>query len=172
MNRSERCITPKDEKNGYALYSFKSTLNCLLPKCLKGSFSIVERCFLLLRVIRGYQIYYYKDQEQVAAYCFLKRNYLRKYAFLKKNEVLINPYYVAPEYRGNGLGGDLLSAALSEIKDGKTAVWGIVLEDNLPSIKTLQKLGFSDCGCSKINFWSHRLTEERTERRVFKKTLR
>ena len=78
---------------------------CLVPPRIKCSFPMIDRAKLMLRVLRSYIVYYQTNGEEMISYCFFKRSYLCKYTFLKKRDVLINPYYVAPAYCGQGFDG-------------------------------------------------------------------
>ena len=98
MQGKERCLIQSDNESGFAMYAFTPTFCCLLPPRIKRHFSMPDRVKLVLRAIRGYIVYYQTDGEKMVSYCFLKRNYFCKYAFLKNNDVLINPYYVSPDY--------------------------------------------------------------------------
>lgn len=167
MQGKERCLIQPDKENGLAMYGFTPSVFCLVPPRIKSHFPIYDRAKLLLRVLRGYTVYYQTDGEKMVSYCFLKRNYLGKYAFLKKQDVLINPYYVSPEYRGHGLGGKLLKAAFADREEPWERVYAVVKEENLPSIRTLEKLGFHQIGFSDKSGWLHRLTEKKTKLCVF-----
>lgn len=171
MNRSERCRKLTTSENDFALYSFSSSVFCLLPKELKPCFSRTEQLFLFFRAIRRYNIYYFLDKNRAVAFCCVKRNYLHKYGFMRRRDVLINPYYVDPRYRGQGLGGKLIEAAMKDGIEEWQTIWAVVCSDNLSSIITLQKQGFIECGFSRIGRWSHSLTKKETCRKVFKKEL-
>ncbi len=170
MQGKERCLIQSDNGSGFAMYAFTPTFFCLLPPRIKRHFSMPDRVKLVLRAIRGYIVYYQTDGEKMVSYCFLKRNYLCKYAFLKNNDVLINPYYVSPEYRGRGLGGKLIKAAIADRNEAWETVYAVVKEDNLPSIRTLEKLDFAKIGFSNKSGWSHKLTDKQTKLSVFRLT--
>ena len=91
MQGKERCLIQSDNRNGPAVYVFTPSVFCLVPPSIKRHFSMCDRAKLMLRVLRGYIVYYQTDGEKLVSYCFLKRNYLCKYAFLKDKDVLINP---------------------------------------------------------------------------------
>lgn len=167
MHAEERCLKHPDTDNARAVYVFTPSAFCLVPPRICGSFSFIDRAKLLLRVLNGYYVYYETDADKLTGYCFLKRNYLGKYAFLQQQDVLINPYYVAPSYRGSGLGGKLIESAISDSGTPWKTVYAVVKEDNLPSIRTLEKLHFQKIGYSDKKGWSHRLTERRTHLPVF-----
>lgn len=167
MRKKERCLQQPDKESGIATYVFHPSLFCLVPPRIKNSFSLAERGKLMLRVFRGYIIYYQTKEDQLVSYCFLKRNYLHKYPFLKNTDVLINPYYVAPKFRGCGLGGKLIRTAIEDRQEAWKRVYALVKEDNLPSIRTFEKLKFDKIGFSDKSGWSHRLTKKQTKLPVF-----
>lgn len=52
-------------------------------------------------------------------------------------------YGVAPAFRGRGVGGSMLGAALKEFGSGKDTVFGQVKPDNIASCRIFEKLGFA-----------------------------
>lgn len=55
--------------------------------------------------------------------------------------------YIAPNYRGMGIGKKLLDRAISEsYKLGIKTLIGFIFADNLPSLKLFEKLGFQRWG--------------------------
>lgn len=167
MQGRERCLTQSDNDSGLMTYVFSPSFFRLVPARIKSSFSVFERARLLLRVFRGYFVYYQTDKDKLVSYCFLKRNYLHKYSFLKKDDVLINPYFVSPMYRGQGLGGKLIQTAMEDSNKCWKTVYAVVKEDNLPSIRTLEKLNFHRIGYSDKQGWSHKLTDRKTHLPIF-----
>ncbi|MBQ9931043.1 MAG: GNAT family N-acetyltransferase [Firmicutes bacterium] len=147
--------------------AFKASLLHLLPRECKGSFPFSERIKLLLRAWRGYYFYYITEGSVLCAYTFLKRNYFGKYAFMGKKDLLINPYYVAPGYRGKGLGTQMLCAVLSQLPEKHGDIWAVVKDDNISSIRALKKAGFQQIGFSSKNGWSHRLSKAETNLIIF-----
>lgn len=167
MCSSERCLIQPEQQGGLATYVFTPSLFQLVPKRIRNCFSVTERAKLLLRVLRGYYVYYQTQNDRLVSYCFLKRNYLGKYPFLSKNDVLINPYFVSKDYRGRGLGGKLIDTAIKDTQTAWERVYALVMQDNLPSIRTLEKLQFERIGYSDKRGWSHRITERKTHLPVF-----
>lgn len=166
MCAKERCLSKTDD-HSLATFVFSSSFLLPVPPAVRNSLSFFERARLLLRVFRGYDVYYQTQNGELASYCFLKRNYLGKYAFLKKKDVLINPYYVVPAFRGRGVGGKLIRIAVEDRATAWETVYAVVKEENTPSIRTLEKLGFEKCGYSDKRGWSHKLTDRKTELPVF-----
>lgn len=167
MRASERIIKAPDRQNPLCLSAFSPSLFCLVPPRIRQCFTVFDKARLLLRVFRGYTVYYLTDGALPAGYCFIKKNYLGKYRFLSEKDALINPYYVNPKYRGAGLGGKLIAAAIADSAASWVRLYAVVKEDNAPSIRTLEKLGFADVGYSQKSGWFHCLTKEPTHLRVF-----
>lgn len=169
MKSEERLLSTGVFSPNIIIRAFSASLTHLLPKRFGDRFSVLDRIKLMLRAFRGYYFYSAERDRELIAYCFLKRNYLRKYAFLQRNDVLINPYYVTPEFRGNGYGGKLLKTAYEDCGTDWTAIWAVVKADNLPSVATLQKMGFQQEGYSAKSGWTHRLVQSPTNLLVFRK---
>ncbi len=167
MKASERLIKAPDRQNPLCLLAFSPSVFRLVPPCIRQCFSAFDKARLLLRIFRGYTVYYLTEGTLPVGYCFIKKNYLGKYRFLTKNDALINPYYINHDFRGAGLGGTLIAAAITDTAATWDSLYAVVKEDNIPSIRTLQKLGFADVGYSKKSGWFHCLTNEPTHLRVF-----
>jgi L-amino acid N-acyltransferase YncA len=121
-----------------------------------------------MRAIRGYYLFSLEKNGKMIAYCFLKKNYLSKYPFMEKNDLIVNPYFVCEECRGRKLGEKIVKAALNNMPTDTENVWAIVLNDNIPSIKTLQRIGFELEGYSHVVNSSHHIQQEPTDKLVFK----
>lgn len=166
MIKQLKPITTADGR-AFETHLFQSNLFTLLPKQISSQFTFSDRIKLLLRVWRGYRLYFLTEQETLCAYTFIKRNYLHKYAFMRKGDLLVNPYYVNPEYRGCGLAQKMLQLVQDDLKEQKGSVWAVVKEDNLPSIAVLKKTGFVQVGYSQKKLWSHCFTKEQTHLHLF-----
>lgn len=160
-------LQPPDDINRLALYRFRSGLLRLLPPPLRNQLSPADKRRLLLRVLRGYAVYYLTDGDHVAGYCFIKRNYLHKYTFMRPGDTLINPYYVCPDDRGQRLSDRMLRAAIADHAAEDRTLWAVVKQDNTPSIRILQGLNFALAGYSAKGLWSHRLSDRKTKLLVF-----
>ena len=103
--------------------------------------------------------------KKLCAYCFLKRNYLARYAFMAQNDYIINPYFTAPEMRGKGLAKRILKVAVNQVP--YSDVWAVVKSENIPSIRALEATGFVHVGYSHQRKWSHRLGTSKSDLLVF-----
>lgn len=131
---------------------FDSTLVHLLPKDLSDAFTNKEKAALIFRAIKGYKIIYLTDDNEPVAYCFLKKDYLKRYPFMNTNDWLINPYFTFEKYRGKGFATFLIDYALSLANSN---VYALVKTDNFASIQVLEKCGLKIIGYSGKKIWSH-----------------
>lgn len=142
----------------YKLKIFDSSLFNILPSSMHNSFSKKEKAMLYLRAVRGYRVIYFEDiRQSVIAWCFLKKDYLNKYPFMRKEDALINPYFTNVEYRGRGIAQTIIRQA-TEMREYKS-IYALVKSDNLPSIAVLKKCGFKKIGWSGKKLWSHTVSQ-------------
>ena len=157
------------DKNGksFEMSVFTPNLFQLIPKKFREEFSFSDRLKLIVRVLRGYRLYMVTNGENLCAYTFLKRNYLHKYAFMRRGDFLINPYYVHPDNRSCGIARKMIEHVMNDLPDHHGRVWAVVKNDNLPSLSVLSKCGFELVGYSEKRLWSHCLTTEKTHLHLF-----
>lgn len=74
--------------------------------------------------------------------CVIGKNY--KFPFLSKSEAEIGPCFTAPDFRGKGIYPYVLRKILSE--GGYNGYYMIVRNDNISSIKGIEKAGFERIG--------------------------
>lgn len=166
-----RCKTVRTEglSEGDNLYAFQSTLLSPLPTQLKPCFTGLERIRLRLRSLSGkYILYYIFGKERLAGYCFLKRGYLKRYSFLQKGDMLINPYYVAPPCRRNHYATIMLHAATADRDTAWRRLWAVVASDNHASAAALRKVGFQQVGFAEKTHWAYHLTMKPSRLTVFR----
>lgn len=144
------------------LYVFRPCLFSLIPREFADSFDLLDRMRLGLRVWRGYYLFCAVKEHKLVGYAFLKRNYLHKYAFMERGDLLINPYFVFEEMRGQGVSTEMLRAVLEDGVVPFKRIWAVVKSDNGPSLAVLKKLGFRNVGFSNKGLWSHCLKKNET----------
>ncbi|MBR4731757.1 MAG: GNAT family N-acetyltransferase [Lachnospiraceae bacterium] len=114
--------------------------------------TISKRIRFILSSITGDVIYYMMNEKNVyLGYCLLERKNWR-YPFLKKNDYIISPYVINPEYRGMGLGTQLLrnvGNAFTNFATGR--LYAMVKIDNTPSIRAFEKVNATQMGYANID---------------------
>jgi len=147
---------------GCKLFVFRPCIFALIPKEFADTFGLLDRIRLSVRVWRGYYLYCVVREHKLVGYTFLKRNYLHKYAFMRRGDLLINPYYVSENMRGQGISTDMLRTILQDHALPRNRIWALVKSDNGPSLTVLKKLGFRNVGWSDKRLWSHHLIQNIT----------
>lgn len=88
-------------------------------------------------------------------FCVLKKRQGCRQAFMKKNDMLIAPYYIKTQYRGRGMASAMLKAVCQHSNQSKGPggnFYALVNADNVASLKALECAGFK-----KIGFLKQRL---------------
>lgn len=165
-NRKTVCLKPLDD-NGAYIFRFTPSIFEVVPAPYKKHFSLSERGKLLFRLIRGYWFYYIADSKELYAYDFIKKDYLNTYAFMKKGDVISNPNFTFPERRGKGYAGILFRAVIEDRDTSWKKLWGVIKDDNIPSIKAAKRAGFQLVGYSKKDGYHHVLTDDKTKLEVY-----
>ena len=147
-------ITYKD----YGLHEFKPTLNHLLLIPFEN-LSFVRKVRLLLEKIRGgYRVYYFSFVDSVVGYCVVTPGGRR----LKKStpeDIVLGPYYIAPEYRGNGYAKEMIRMTLSYSSYEYRYAYDWIDRNNISSIKVSEACGFKECGRLNVVGLFRRLVE-------------
>lgn len=101
------------------------------------------------------KIYYVQDGNQI-----LHTSYVipacSKFPFLKKNDLEIGPCYAYPEFRGKGIYPKVLTKICQKRGGDSISFYMIVDENNLSSIKGIEKAGFVRCGSVYISKFARR----------------
>lgn len=145
---------------------FVASFPWILPSKSGAIFPAKKKMQLLYRSIRGYVLYYAIDSdEKWIGYCFLKKNYLNRYTFMKQGDYIISGYYTFPQYRNQGIANKIIARAL---KEPANSIWAIVRDNNLPSLSVLKNNGFAEVGFSKEERMKFFLGKEKSKDIVLK----
>ncbi len=69
-----------------------------------------------------------------------------RFPFMAQNDLQIGDTWTAPEHRGKGLATFALSQILLECRKQDRKFWYVVEQDNVPSIRVIEKVGFARTG--------------------------
>jgi RimJ/RimL family protein N-acetyltransferase len=69
-----------------------------------------------------------------------------RFPFMAPRDLQIGDTWTHPLHRGRGLAGEAIVAALQEHGQAQRRFWYVVSAENLPSIKVVEKIGFSMVG--------------------------
>lgn len=153
----------------YPVSRMDCSILCPVPPPHRQLSTVRERLALVCRSLRGYRYYYCLDKGDVCAYLFLKHDFLGHYSFMRRSDMLINPYKTLPAYRKQGYAAALLRAATSDAAANGIRIYAVVTSDNLASQKALERNGYSRIGYavhSVGKFGKSRLVFTETETRL------
>ena len=73
-----------------------------------------------------------------------------KFPFMGNGDYEIGPCFTYPQYRGKGIYPSVLKAICNCVGDENTTFYMIVDENNIASIKGIEKAGFQKCGIVEV----------------------
>lgn len=125
---------------GGGIYEYKPTL--FRPFLYNFEpLTLQRRVRFLKEYLKGYRVYYLVVNDEIVAYSVISRGGGR-YHFAEKEDIVVGPYFVLPEHRGNHYSETLVG----EILQLKSITWRDAYDwiryDNIPSIKCAEKVGF------------------------------
>ncbi len=95
--------------------------------------------YAIFIVYRGAAVVHYS----LASYkCF-------KFPFMEKRDIHIGPIWTSQEFRSRGLATSAIIRILKHFAMDNCRYWSLVDEDNVPSTRVFENLGFVSCGSVK-----------------------
>lgn len=130
---------------GVQLYEFEPSL--FSPMALPmEQLSMIRRGRLLLEYLcGGYKVYYLKINDDFVGYCVVSPGG-RRLRCSKKNDIVIGPYYILPEWRGKGYAKILVKMTLKFCTYDFNEVYCWIHHMNIPSIRTVEACGMKPNG--------------------------
>ncbi len=128
------------KKDDYEVYVFKPKIFELYLKFEKVSF--LRKIRFLLSLFYGYKIYYLLKDTIIIGYCFVFDGTNPRYKFADKNDIIVGPYYIKENYRGNNLSSFLLDIVLKKSGLKYENAYDYIHVNNIASKKTSEKVGF------------------------------
>ena len=125
---------------------FTPSLHCLFLKGEKvGIKTALVRLLFQVMTLGKAKIYYVQRENDI-----IHTSYVipacAKFPFMKKDDLEIGPCYTYPAFRGRGIYPKVLSEICRRKCNDTSSFYMIVDENNLPSIKGIEKAGFVRCG--------------------------
>ena len=129
----------------YSLYEYTPTM--LKPLAINYEpMSVVRRVRFALEYIRGkYKVYYLTVKNRVVGHCVVTPGG-RRLKCSEKKDIVIGPYYIADDERGNGYSKTLLNLTLKNCSYDYEYAYDWIEKTNAASIRTTEACGFSKFG--------------------------
>lgn len=130
------------KESNYYISLFKPKIN----KLFYGSLRIInlhETIRLLLAMIHGYRIYYMFDNyNNEIGYCMVSRGGSFRYPFTNSKDIIVGPYFIKQEYRGNGFSRILVNHCIKDLETDYINAYDFIQNSNFVSIRTTLSCGF------------------------------
>lgn len=142
----------------YELYEYSPTIcNLFGIDMEKHSLLTRIRFFLEILLWGGYKVYYLKEENAFVASCIVSYGRNRRYFFAEPEDIIVGPYYVAPNYRGRGLSVYILKLVLNNTSISYKVAWDYIFNSNIPSIKASERVGFKKEMVISISEITHKM---------------
>ena len=102
----------------------------------------------LIRVLRNTPSYtiFIVYEDGVMVHYSLASSKCFKFPFMEKHDIHIGPIWTSPEFRSRGLAHSAISRIIMHYAKDNCRYWSMVDEENEPSMKVFENLGFVSCG--------------------------
>ena len=146
-----------DKESVFSLYEYRPTFIKPLLVQFEPIRMIRRFRFWKEMLSGGYRVYYLADGDTLVGYCVVAPGG-RRLAISTKHDVVLGPYFVAPEHRGNGYAKVLVRMTLQSCSYNYKNAFDWIHKDNYASIKTTEACGFVQEG-HKLNVvgWTRKL---------------
>lgn len=104
----------------------------------------------------AYRVYYYAVNGKTVGYCVAAPGG-RRLKCSAKRDVVIGPYYIAPEFRTMGYGKAMLAEVLQHCTYPYENAYLWIAKENIPSARTATACGFAPCGELTVTRYLRRL---------------
>ena len=123
---------------GEGIYEYKPTL--LHPFLYNMEpLSLQRRVRFFLEWLKGYKVFYLVVNEEIVAYSVVSRGGGR-YGFASRKDIVVGPYFVKEEHRGNRFSEVLVSGLLHNDNIDYDYAYDWIRYDNVPSIKCAERV--------------------------------
>ena len=138
----------RNTQGGYRIYEFIPSITRLFYKNMED-ISFQRRIRFALELIKGYKVYYLEIRGKIVGYCVISIGGGR-YSFAGKSDIVVGPYYVEKEERGNHYSELLVSELLMYDNIHYNDAYDWIKKTNIPSLKCSEAVGFEIVGTADI----------------------
>ncbi len=103
--------------------------------------TLLRRIRFLIDLKYGYSVYYLKKNDKLLAYCTITSGKNPRFWFAGDKDIIIGPYYTAPEARGKGYATKLVDAVINHCETDWEKGYVSIKNSNTSSIKVTERLG-------------------------------
>ena len=149
VSKYSKRLTKVGVDGSYSLYEYKPTISKPLVVNFEMLRTICRLRFLYECLKGGYKVYYLSNGDTLVGHCVVNPGG-RRLSISTKNDIVLGPYYISPEYRGCGYAKILVRMTLMYCTYKYQSAYDWIHDDNIASIKTSLACGFIQEG-HKLN---------------------
>lgn len=127
--------------DSFSLYEYIPTICKPLATDFEKMRCIRRFRFWYELLMGGYKVYYLASDDNLVGYCVVTPGG-RRLPVSTKEDIVLGPYYISPEYRGRGYAKQLVGLSLLHCTYDYKCAYDWIHEDNLASIRTSEACGF------------------------------
>lgn len=136
-------LVGKDSR--YSLYEYMPTICSPLAIHFEKMRTVRRFRFMYELLKGGYRVYYLADGETIVGHCVVTPGG-RRLSVSTKNDIVLGPYFVSPEYRGKGYAKLLVRMTLQRCSYDYRYAFDWIHKGNISSIKTSESIGMKVVG--------------------------
>lgn len=130
-----------DKEGAFSLYEYKPTAIRPLLVSFERLRMIRRLRFLKEILSGGYRVYYLVESDMLVGHCVVAPGG-RRLTISTKDDIVVGPYFIAPEHRGKGCAKVLVRMTLQSCSYNYKNAFDWIHKDNYASIKTTEACGF------------------------------
>lgn len=127
----------------YEIFKYSPSIFHLFGKYYPERITLRRIIRFILALPDGYEIYSLVKDDKALGYCTIQRGKSPRFDYTTEKDIVVGPYVIMPEYQGYGLATKLIRRVLLINKGKYQYAYAYIKKDNIASIKTCEKLGFS-----------------------------
>ena len=105
----------------------------------------------------GYRVYYIKKNGTWAGYCVVSDGRNPRYSFSTPDDIIYGRYFIAGEFRGDGLAARMLREILDNCEKSYKRAFAYLKVSNSASVATMKKIGAVEVKRFDIRGFTRRL---------------
>lgn len=144
------------DKGSYEIYQYSPTL--FKPFYVElEKVSLRRRIRFMIAFFVGYSVFYLVKDGRYAGYCLVQSGKDSRYKFATENDIIVGPYYISEQYRGQKLSIELLKFILNDSDLNYNNAYDYIDKENLPSLKASKAVGFKHMTDANVTKYTRRL---------------
>ena len=132
-----------EDYDSFEIFKYTPSIFHLFGKYYPERITFRRIIRFILALPDGYEIYSLVKVDKALGYCTIQNGKSHRFNYTTEKDIVVGPYVVMPDYQGHGLAVKMISRVLMANKGKYEYAYVYINRDNVASIKTFEKLGFT-----------------------------